>query len=76
MQDKEEGRREIDWFYFHSVCFREPGGVLFEIASNPPGVTVDEKAEDLGTYLVLPPWLEFMRKELEKLLPPIACSKN
>ena len=45
----------IDRFYFHSVYFREPGGVLFEIATNPPGFTVDEKAEDLGTYLVLPP---------------------
>jgi glyoxalase family protein len=50
--------------------------VLFEIATNPPGFTVDEKAEDLGTYLVLPPWLEPMRKDLEKVLPPIVHPKN
>jgi glyoxalase family protein len=61
----------IDRFYFHSVYFREPGGVLFEIATNPPGFTVDEKLEDLGTHLVLPPWLEAMRKDLEKVLPPV-----
>jgi glyoxalase family protein len=66
----------IDRFYFHSVYFREPGGVLFEIATNPPGFTVDEKAENLGTYLVLPPWLEPMRKDLEKVLPPIVHPKN
>ena len=54
----------IDRFYFHSVYFREPGGVLFEIATNPPGFMIDEKAEDLGTHLVLPPWLEPMRKDL------------
>jgi len=53
----------IDRFYFHSVYFREPGGVLFEIATNPPGFTVDETAEDLGTHLVLPPWLEPIRRD-------------
>ena len=56
----------IDRFYFHSVYFREPGGVLFEIATNPPGFTVDEKRNALGTRLVLPPWLESMRSDLEK----------
>jgi glyoxalase family protein len=61
----------IDRFYFHSVYFREPGGVLFEIATNPPGFTVDEKADELGTHLVLPPWLESVRGDLEKILPPI-----
>ena len=61
----------IDRFYFHSVYFREPGGVLFEIATNPPGFSIDEKAEDLGTHLVLPPWIESMRKDLEKILPPV-----
>ena len=50
--------------------------MLFEIATNPPGFTVDEKAEDLGTGLVLPPWLEPMRKYLEKVLPPITYPKN
>jgi glyoxalase family protein len=61
----------IDRVYFHSVYFREPGGVLFEIATNPPGFTIDEKAKDLGTHLMLPPWLESMRNELEKVLPPV-----
>ncbi len=46
----------IDRVYFHSVYFREPGGVLFEIATNPPGFLIDEKAKDLGTHLMLPPW--------------------
>jgi glyoxalase family protein len=66
----------IDRFYFHSVYFREPGGVLFEIATNPPGFTVDEKAEELGTHLVLPPWLESIRGDLEKILPPIIHPKK
>ena len=48
----------IDRFYFHSVYFHEPGGILFEIATNPPGFTVDEKLDALGTHLVLLPWLE------------------
>jgi glyoxalase family protein len=61
----------IDRVYFHSVYFREPGGVLFEIATNPPGFTIDEKAEDLGTRLMLPPWLESMRSDLEKVLRPV-----
>jgi glyoxalase family protein len=61
----------IDRFYFHSVYFREPGGILFEIATNPPGFMTDEKAEELGTRLVLPPWLESMRKDLEKILPEV-----
>ena len=44
---------------------------LFEIATNPPGFMIDEKAEERGTHLVLPPWLESMRKDLEKILPPV-----
>jgi glyoxalase family protein len=66
----------IDRFYFHSVYFREPGGILFEIATNPPGFTVDESAEDLGTHLVLPPWLESIRKELLEVLPPIQLPRK
>ena len=66
----------IDRFYFHSVYFREPGGVLFEIATNPPGFMIDEKAEELGTHLVLPPWLESMRKDLEKILPQVHLPKK
>jgi glyoxalase family protein len=66
----------IDRFYFHSVYFREPGGILFEIATNPPGFAIDEKAEELGTHLVLPPWLESMRKDLEKILPQVHLPKK
>ena len=61
----------IDRIYFHSVYFREPGGVLFEIATNPPGFATDEKVEELGTHLMLPPWLDSVRKDLEKVLPPV-----
>jgi glyoxalase family protein len=61
----------IDRTYFHSVYFREPGGVLFEIATNPPGFAIDEKPEELGTHLKLPSWLEHDRKDLEKLLPKV-----
>ena len=66
----------IDRFYFHSVYFREPGGVLFEIATNPPGFTIDESEEDLGTHLVLPPWLESVRKDLVKILPPVRLPRK
>ena len=65
----------IDRKYFHSIYFREPGGVLFEIATDPPGFTVDEPLESLGTKLVLPDWLEPQRSHLEAHLPPIRLSK-
>jgi glyoxalase family protein len=61
----------IDRTYFHSIYFREPGGVLFEIATDPPGFTLDEKGEDLGTHLCLPPWMESARSEIENILAPI-----
>lgn len=61
----------IDRDYFHSVYFREPGGVLFEIATDPPGFTVDEPAQSLGQALKLPQWLESRRFEIEALLPNI-----
>ena len=61
----------IDRTYFHSIYFREPGGVLFEIATEPPGFTLDEKLEELGTHLRLPPWMESARTQIEKILPPI-----
>ncbi|MDR7485990.1 MAG: ring-cleaving dioxygenase [Armatimonadota bacterium] len=57
--------------YFRSIYFREPGGVLFEIATDPPGFTVDESPEMLGSGLRLPPWLEPMRPRLERTLPPL-----
>jgi glyoxalase family protein len=61
----------IDRTYFHSIYFREPGGVLFEIATNPPGFTLDESLKELGENLCLPPWLEPSRSQIEKILPPI-----
>ena len=61
----------IDRLYYPSYTFREPGGVLFEIASNQPGFTIDEPPEQLGTHLVLPPWLEARRAELQQVLPPL-----
>ena len=61
----------IDRFYFHSIYFREPGGVLYEIASDNPGFTVDETVEELGTHLMLPPWYEEHREKIERALPPI-----
>ena len=57
--------------YFRSIYFREPGGVLFEIATDGPGFTVDERPEELGTTLVLPPQYESMRQRLERSLPPL-----
>jgi glyoxalase family protein len=57
--------------YFRSVYFFEPGGVLFEIATDAPGFTVDEPQAELGTHLKLPPFLEPRRKELEASLAPL-----
>jgi len=57
--------------YFRSIYFREPGGVLFEIATDPPGFTVDEAAENLGARLMLPPWLEPRREAIEGDLPAL-----
>ncbi len=61
----------IDRFWFKSVYFREPGGVLFELATDGPGFAVDEPVERLGTTLVLPPWLEPYRGRIEAQLPPL-----
>jgi glyoxalase family protein len=61
----------IDRFWFKSVYFLEPGGVLFEIATDGPGFTVDEDLATLGEQLVLPPWLEPNREEIEAALPTI-----
>ncbi len=61
----------IDRKYFHSIYFREPGGVLFEVATDRPGFTVDEPAEALGSGLQLPPQYEGRRKSLNFNLPPI-----
>ena len=61
----------MDRQYFHSIYFREPGGVLFEIATDPPGFTADEPLEDLGTRLCLPSWLEPHRDKITGALPPL-----
>jgi glyoxalase family protein len=61
----------IDRYYFKSIYFREPGGVLFEIATDGPGFTIDEPVESLGSSLSLPPWFNVRRDRLDKTLPPI-----
>lgn len=61
----------IDRFYFKSIYFREPGGVLFEIATDAPGFTVDEDVESLGTRLSLPPAIDPHRPQIEAALPRI-----
>jgi len=62
---------EIDRFYFRSIYFREPSGVLFEIATMGPGFTVDEPLEQLGEKLSLPPDFEHLRAEVEPNLRPV-----
>jgi glyoxalase family protein len=61
----------IDRFWFKSVYFLEPGGVLFELATDGPGFAVDEDLATLGEHLVLPPWLESHRSEIEAGLPTL-----
>ncbi len=65
----------MDRTYFHSIYFREPGGVLFEIATDPPGFALDEPIESLGEALKLPPWLEPQRARVEAALPRIELHK-
>ena len=62
---------QIDRYYFRSIYFREPGGVLFEIATDGPGFATDEDAAHLGEKLSLPPFLERRREEIEDRLKPI-----
>ncbi len=64
----------IDRQYFNAIYFREPGGVLFEIATDPPGFAVDEPADALGQRLMLPPQYEPMRARIEATLPPLVAS--
>jgi glyoxalase family protein len=65
----------VNRYYFKSVYFREPGGVLFEIATDPPGFTVDEPLEQLGMSLRLPSWLEPRRPEIEQSLLPLRTDR-
>jgi glyoxalase family protein len=64
----------LDRQYFRSIYFREPGGVLFEIATDAPGFAADEPVASLGAELKLPPWLEPRRAELEATLPPLQAA--
>jgi glyoxalase family protein len=66
----------LDREYFHSIYFREPGGVLFELATDNPGFATDEPLDSLGGRLCLPPWLESRRQGLEQSLPPITLHKG
>ncbi|HEY0785450.1 MAG TPA: ring-cleaving dioxygenase [Acidobacteriaceae bacterium] len=61
--------------YFRSIYYREPGGVLFELATDPPGFALDEPLESLGESLKLPPWLESKRPMIERQLPTIELRK-
>ena len=63
---------QIDRFWFKSVYFKEPGGVLFELATDGPGFDRDEDMEHLGEQLILPPWLETQRQEIESGLVPLS----
>lgn len=62
----------MDRQYFRSIYFREPGGVLFEIATDSPGFTFDEPRERLGQELKLPPWLEPQRADIKQILPKLS----
>jgi len=69
----------VDRNYFHSIYYREPGGVLFEIATDPPGFAIDESPDHLGEQLMLQQQYERQRSALERVLPsltlPTARSK-
>lgn len=76
MQDKVESigiktSGYVDRFYFHSLYFREPGGILFELATDGPGFASDEDSEHLGERLALPPFLEPQRERIEAGLKPL-----
>jgi glyoxalase family protein len=61
----------LDRCYFRSIYFREPGGILFEVATTKPGFTIDESLDSLGSSLKLPPWEEQNREEIETVLPRV-----
>jgi glyoxalase family protein len=66
----------LDRTYFHSIYFREPGGVLFELATDPPGFALDEPLESLGEELRIPEWLESRRPYIESRLAPLSLHKD
>ena len=61
----------IDRHFFHSIYFREPGGILYEIADDEPGFTIMAPLAELGRRVALPPWLEPRRAQLEAILTPL-----
>lgn len=81
-----EPQRNLDFYagalglrlvrYFRSVYFREPGGVLFEIATDAPGFTIDEPAAELGARLMLPPMYEARRRQIEGDLPAVRLPQS
>jgi glyoxalase family protein len=66
----------IDRFYFKSVYFREPSGILYELATIGPGFTADEPLEHLGEHLSLPPNFEHLRDQVEKILTPLPDTRQ
>lgn len=66
----------MDRNYFHSIYFKEPGNVLFEGATDPPGFTIDETLEELGTHLLLPEWYEKYRHDIENVLPKLSLKNE
>ena len=74
IQQRVQVTEVLDRQYFRSIYFREPNGVLFEVATVPPGFTADESLPELGTSLKLPPWEEPHRAEIEAGLPKVTHS--
>jgi glyoxalase family protein len=66
----------IDRFYFRSIYFREPNGILFEIATIGPGFTADEPLESLGERVSLPPAFEHLREQIERTLTPLPPTRQ
>jgi glyoxalase family protein len=66
----------LDRSYFTSIYFREPGGVLFEIATDTPGFDIDEPLLELGRSLKLPPWLEPSREDIEARVLPLQVPES
>jgi glyoxalase family protein len=76
MQNRVQVTEVKDRNYFKSIYYREPGGVLFEIATDEPGFAIDEEREHLGEALKLPDWVEPQRAEIESQLPEVKLNVN
>jgi len=61
----------VDRYYFKSIFFREPGGIMIEVSTAEPGFLIDENPDHLGQSLKLPPWMEDDREKIELALPPL-----